>query len=121
MDEAGSSGYTAPEVFAGRGYGRKADVWSFAIVLWEVFASSSRPDNPFVGMDSDEFVRRASEGVRPDATHLGDAHRHDPSQTTKSAFRRVIEACWAFNPAGRPTMDEVVRMMEQIHAEIKSH
>jgi len=32
----GTLPWTAPEVFSGTGYTQKADVYSYAIVLWEI-------------------------------------------------------------------------------------
>lgn len=42
MSGAGSPRYMAPECLSGDSYNMKADVYSFAIVLWEML-SASRP------------------------------------------------------------------------------
>jgi serine/threonine protein kinase len=104
MEEIGSSGNTAPEVFTHGGYDSKVDVWSFGIVLWEL--ASSRPQdrsNPFVGLASDEFVSKAESGCRPSLAH---AHQ--------LCLGPVVEKCWSFDPLQRPTMHEVVGQLEQL-------
>lgn len=104
MDETGSSGYTAPEVFSHTGYTHKIDVWSFALVLWEMLLpASSRPHNPFAGMTGDELIQCAREGLRPDTSFLAN-----------NPFRPVIEACWAFEPELRPEMKEVAVVLTRI-------
>ncbi|KAJ8540753.1 hypothetical protein ON010_g12472 [Phytophthora cinnamomi] len=108
LEEVGSSGYTAPEVFAHHGYDNKVDVWSFGIVLWEL-ASSCPQDriNPFTGMEGGEFVSKVQGGCRPKFVH---AHQ--------IRFKPVVEKCWIVNPLQRPEMDEVVKQLEKLCAEL---
>ena len=59
----GTSGYTAPEISLPGRYDARADVFSLAIVMWEVLVSPAEPTdaastcaplNPFAGKDLDE-------------------------------------------------------------------
>ncbi|GMF45006.1 unnamed protein product [Phytophthora lilii] len=108
IEEVGSSGYTAPEIFTQQGYNSKIDVWSFGVVLWEL-ASRCPQDriNAFMGMAGEEFVKKAKHGCRPQLAH--------PHQL---CLRPVIEKCWRFDPSERPTMDEVVLELEALCSEL---
>lgn len=108
VEEVGSSGYTAPEIFTRHGYDSKVDVWSFGIVLWEL-ASCCVQDrlNPFMGMAGDEFVTKAQGGCRPKLAH---AHQ--------VWFGPIVKKCWRFDPSQRPDMDEVVKQLEKLIGEL---
>lgn len=54
-EQMGTSGYTAPEVFDPQSYGLAADVFSLAIMMWELFYGHIH-ENPFTGVDPEDFV-----------------------------------------------------------------
>ncbi|KUF99822.1 hypothetical protein AM588_10009769 [Phytophthora nicotianae] len=108
LEEVGSSGYTAPEIFTHQGYDRKVDVWSFGIVLWELTASSIRNRvNPFTGVTGEELVSKVQSGCRPNFVH---AHQ--------LCVKPIVEKCWILDPSQRPTMDEVVSDLEKLSTEL---
>lgn len=111
----GTSGYTAPEVLAsatvvdtliderpgrglerwggdggGGGYSFPADVFSFAVVTWEMF-SGLRRDNPLQGLAPDQAVEQMADGIRP----LFSDHHHP------AVARELAAANWVFNPNNR--------------------
>lgn len=49
---------TAPEIFAPKGYGLAADVYSLGVLLWETLCTSPEraSSNPLVGLDPDEGI-----------------------------------------------------------------
>ncbi|KAF4129489.1 Protein tyrosine kinase [Phytophthora infestans] len=108
LEEVGSSGYTAPEIFTHQGYGSKVDVWSFGVVLWEVASSSLHNRvNPFTGITGEEFVSKVQSGCRPHFAH-----------THQLCVKPVVEKCWTLNPSLRPTMDEVVNELEKLCSQL---
>lgn len=60
----GSSGYMSPEMLARRGYSFATDVFSFAIVAWELFltdvTSPQAARNPLVGIENDAALTLVS-------------------------------------------------------------
>merc|ERR1712146_423760 len=48
----GSPAWSAPEVLRGESYNESADVFSFAIVMWEIAAQQP----PYKGMDSNQII-----------------------------------------------------------------
>lgn len=103
------------------GYTSKVDIWSFSIVLWELLHSASSEDetsqdnhklaNPFVGLASDKFVELARSGVRP-SCNLRDVD---------SRFEILLQKCWHFDPAERPSMSDVVTQLQAIMASLSQH
>jgi len=59
LDIVGTSGYTAPEVVGGKSYSYPADVFSFAIVAWELFATDPTA-NPLKGLSNEEVLEKVS-------------------------------------------------------------
>ncbi|KAK1941860.1 Serine/threonine-protein kinase STY8 [Phytophthora citrophthora] len=108
VEEVGSSGYTAPEIFMHQGYDNKVDVWSFGIVLWELFSSSSKNRvNPLTGMVGEEYVGKVQSGCRPSFVH-----------THQFCIKPIVEKCWKFDPSQRPSMDEVVIELENLYVQL---
>ncbi|KAH7439304.1 hypothetical protein KP509_04G055000 [Ceratopteris richardii] len=98
--ETGTLGYMAPEVLAGKPYNRKCDVYSFGICLWETYCC----DMPYPDLS---FAEMTSAVVKQ---HL----RPEIPKCCPSALATVMKRCWDANPDKRPSMDEVVQMLEAI-------
>ena len=90
--------YTAPEVLEGNEYSQKADVYSYAFVLWELFTRSV----PFADLPPFEVVRRAvDEGLRPEIPE-------------NCILERLIRSCWDKEPDNRPDFNEIVNILSEI-------
>eukprot|EP01012_Entosiphon_sulcatum_P058104 TRINITY_DN8205_c0_g1_i1.p1 TRINITY_DN8205_c0_g1~~TRINITY_DN8205_c0_g1_i1.p1 ORF type:complete len:719 (-),score=158.46 TRINITY_DN8205_c0_g1_i1:95-2251(-) len=110
----GTPGYCAPEVLAGQRYDHRCDVFSFGGVLYEITHqcypySKEYPFTP--GMSGAQYWETLSakvrQGLRPTL---------DPARVT-SNMAQLITECWNANPAGRPSMDAIVKRLEAMKAE----
>jgi LRR receptor-like serine/threonine-protein kinase FLS2 len=89
--------WMAPEILAGQSYGISADVYSFAIVLWEI-AAQAQPWDEIVGdFLCDALLKAIEEGRRP----LVQAH-------WPANYVAVMRSCWAREPQQRPTFKSVL-------------
>ena len=61
MTMCGTPSWVAPEVFRGESYSHKADVYSYAIVLWELMTAGV----PFAGANIHTITLAIVEGKRP--------------------------------------------------------
>jgi len=100
---AGTIRWTAPEVLSGTNYGLKADVYSFAIVIWEMYAMAIPYDSLRFDSAVEDYVL---EGGRPNMETVSGMEPH---------MKAVMRACWVMNPADRP---DFVRIMELLEADI---
>jgi serine/threonine protein kinase len=94
----GTPHWMAPELLAGQSnYDEKVDVYSYAIVLWEMLAK--RP--PFPGMDAAQVaVQVVQENVRPTfPAGLPDA------------VTGLIKACWSRDPTKRPSFSSILKFL----------
>lgn len=76
----GTAAYMAPEQAKGRAVDKRADVWAFGVVLYEMLVGS----RPFVGSDTTDLIAQVLERT-PDWTALP-AH-------TPSNVRRLLRRC----------------------------
>ena len=94
----GTPGYIAPEVvlFSGKqSFTSKADVFSFAMVIYEIL--SFKP--PFINFESEHDQKWApAQGRRP---ILRAEEKYSPC-----LFQDLMVACWAADPDDRPSMEE---------------
>jgi serine/threonine protein kinase len=107
--QTGSFGYMAPEVLKGHVYNEKADVFSFAILMYNLwFHTIITLHLAIVGVSTVEnYAVEVAGGFRPpiDGGSLTDVPQE---------VRDLIVACWAHNPEDRPSMKEVVERLEGI-------
>lgn len=95
--------YMAPELWRPEPFdGRKADVYSFGLAMWEVIHN----DFAFSGFD-DLLAFREAVTDRMERPLLSD-------DTMPIAVNWLIARCWAQSPAQRPTMLEVVASLTRI-------
>ncbi|XP_032595434.1 mitogen-activated protein kinase kinase kinase 7-like isoform X2 [Drosophila grimshawi] len=92
--------YTAPEVFEGKKYTEKCDVYSFAIILWQVF-SQKEPYN-HLGNQEPYTIQNlvCNKDERPDLNQvIRFPHRE--------AIIFLIKKCWDRDPTKRWTMQKM--------------
>ncbi|XP_021281150.1 LOW QUALITY PROTEIN: serine/threonine-protein kinase STY8-like [Herrania umbratica] len=97
----GSYRYMAPEVYRRESYGKSIDVFSFALIVHEMFqgAPSNRVENAEQIAD-----RRAYEDSRPPLS----------SFIYPEEMKTLLKACWHKNPDCRPTFEEIIVQLEVI-------
>ncbi|KAM4629458.1 vascular endothelial growth factor receptor 2 isoform 2-T2 [Polymixia lowei] len=87
--------WMAPETIFDRVYTTQSDVWSFGVLLWEIFSLGA---SPYPGVCIDEsFCRRLKEGTRMRA----------PDYATTEIYQTMLD-CWLDRPTDRPTFTELV-------------
>ncbi|XP_057411385.1 receptor-interacting serine/threonine-protein kinase 1 [Balaenoptera acutorostrata] len=92
--DSGSLHYTAPEHLndVSSRPSEKSDVFSFAIVLWAVFANKEPYENAIC---EQQLIMRVKSGDRPDVEDLAE---HCPREAIS-----IMKQCWAVHPDDRPT------------------
>ncbi|XP_004716122.1 protein-tyrosine kinase 6 [Echinops telfairi] len=80
--------WTAPEALSRGHYSTKSDVWSFGVLLHEIF---SRGQIPYAGMSNHEAFQKVDAGYRMPC----------PPECPPSVHRLML-ACWQHNPEHRP-------------------
>ena len=90
---AGTPGFVAPEVIKSSVYDNKADLYSFGIMMWEIWYG--RRALMDVGGDLNTFLDKVVEGVRP--SHIQDT-RMPPDQ-----WQNLMQRCWDGQAEKRPT------------------
>lgn len=103
----GSYRYMAPEVFRRETYGKSVDVFSFALIVHEMFQGG--PSNK---EEAPEHVadKRAYEDSRP----------YLSSYVYPDQIKLLLQECWHKNPDCRPTFEEIIQQLEIIQESLQS-
>src|SRR3954470_6399252 len=87
----GNLSYIAPEVIAGKEYTFASDIYSIAILMWEI--SSGQP--PFINYDHDyDLAMNIINGIRPKIV-----------SGTPLKYKSLMEQCWDADPLKRPDIN----------------
>uniref|UniRef100_A0A8B9EVL5 receptor protein-tyrosine kinase n=2 Tax=Amazona TaxID=12929 RepID=A0A8B9EVL5_9PSIT len=87
--------WMAPESLFERTYTMKSDVWSYGILLWEIFSLGV---NPYPGIPVDtNFYKLIQSGFKMD----------QPYYATKDVYR-VMQSCWDLDSRKRPSFSRLV-------------
>jgi len=94
----------APEIMEGAEYSSAADVYSFGIMMWEIFT-----------------CRQVYEGLNPVTIMfkvMAEDERPDFRQTDNvpPAIRNLIEKCWHKEPHRRPNFCEIIDALDELKA-----
>ncbi|KAL3511094.1 hypothetical protein ACH5RR_030495 [Cinchona calisaya] len=104
--ETGSYRYMAPEVFKHRKYDKKVDVFSFAMILYEMLEG----DPPLSHYEPYDAAKYVAEGHRP----MFRAKGFIPE------LRELVEQCWAADMNHRPPFLEILKRLEKIKDNLPS-
>lgn len=94
----GSAAWMAPEVFEGSNYSEKCDVFSWGIIFWEVITRRKPFDE--IGGPAFRIMWAVHNGTRPPLI-----------RNLPKPLEILMTRCWHGNPAERPSMAEVCRIM----------
>ncbi|XP_061173427.1 uncharacterized protein LOC133182595 [Saccostrea echinata] len=87
--------WTAPECLTSmKNSTTKSDVWSFGIVVWEIF---SLGDSPYPGMRSRQIQEEVKNG-----------HRMKKPEFANDFYCKLMIRCWQAKPKQRPTFKEIM-------------
>ncbi|XP_038603778.1 vascular endothelial growth factor receptor kdr-like [Tachyglossus aculeatus] len=90
--------WMAPEAIFDKIYTTQSDVWSFGVLLWEIFSLGASP-YPGVQIDED-FCRRLKEGTR----------MRSPEYSTPEIYQTMLD-CWRGPCTERPNFTELVERL----------
>ncbi|KAG5850693.1 hypothetical protein ANANG_G00085160 [Anguilla anguilla] len=90
--------WMAPESIFDKVFTTQSDVWSFGVLLWEIFSLGA---SPYPGLHIDEeFCHRLRGGTRMRA----------PEYSTPEIYS-IMLSCWKTNPIERPTFTALVETL----------
>ncbi|XP_054845636.1 mast/stem cell growth factor receptor Kit [Eublepharis macularius] len=100
--------WMAPESIFECVYTFESDVWSYGILLWELFSLGS---SPYPGMPVDsKFYKRIKEGYRMFSPEFAPAEMYE-----------IMKSCWDVDPLKRPTFKQIVPLIEQQISDTTNH
>ncbi|KAJ7341188.1 hypothetical protein JRQ81_005011 [Phrynocephalus forsythii] len=96
-----------PEAVLEDEFSTKSDVWSFGVVMWEIFTLGEMPYSKL----ADEEVLA---GLQSGKTKL------PPPEGCPSKMYKVMQRCWAPSPKDRPSFSEIANMLGESPSESKA-
>ncbi|XP_066280826.1 uncharacterized protein [Branchiostoma lanceolatum] len=94
----GTPPYIAPEVLQEKRYGKPSDMYSFGILLWEMWYGEETPHAKHFALPRlEEFSKEITEGRRPDP---------NKEFSAPTPWKELMTTCWSTDPANRPTAEE---------------
>nr|POE65847.1 serine/threonine-protein kinase sty46 [Quercus suber] len=104
--ETGTYRWIAPEVIEHKPYDHKADVFIFAIVLWELL-TGKLPYEYLTPLQA--AIGLVQKGLRP----IIPKHTHPK-------LAELLEKCWQQDPVLRPDFSEIIEILQQTAKELSS-
>uniref|UniRef100_A0A4W3I226 receptor protein-tyrosine kinase n=1 Tax=Callorhinchus milii TaxID=7868 RepID=A0A4W3I226_CALMI len=92
--------WMAPEALFDRVYTHQSDVWSFGVLMWEIFTLGG---SPYPGIPVEELFKLLKEG-----------HRMDKPANCTNDLYMMMRDCWHAIPAQRPTFKQLVEDLDRI-------
>ncbi|XP_054437836.1 fibroblast growth factor receptor 3 isoform X4 [Pteronotus mesoamericanus] len=92
--------WMAPEALFDRVYTHQSDVWSFGVLLWEIFTLGG---SPYPGIPVEELFKLLREGHRMDK----------PANCTHDLYM-IMRECWHAVPSQRPTFKQLVEDLDRV-------
>ncbi|KAH9408119.1 hypothetical protein TYRP_011778 [Tyrophagus putrescentiae] len=83
-----------------------SDIWAFGVLLWEVFSYALQP---YYGLTHEQVIAYLKDGnlLTP------------PSDSCPPAVYALMRACWAAEPAGRPSFRALEASLADLHRSLK--
>ncbi|XP_051779182.1 fibroblast growth factor receptor 2 isoform X5 [Erpetoichthys calabaricus] len=92
--------WMAPEALFDRVYTHQSDVWSFGVLMWEIFTLGG---SPYPGIPVEELFKLLKEG-----------HRMDKPGNCTNELYMMMRDCWHAISSQRPTFKQLVEDLDRI-------
>ncbi|KAI7805521.1 fibroblast growth factor receptor 2 isoform X1 [Triplophysa rosa] len=92
--------WMAPEALFDRVYTHQSDVWSFGVLMWEIFTLGG---SPYPGIPVEELFKLLKEG-----------HRMDKPANCTNELYMMMKDCWHAMSSHRPTFKQLVEDLDRI-------
>jgi serine/threonine protein kinase len=83
---------------------KESDVWSYGVLLWEIFSYGC---TPYASLSPEEILEKLKAGYRMDK----------PSECDAYIYENFILKCWHSDAKKRPSFTELVGAYEQLIGE----
>ncbi|CAG9787334.1 unnamed protein product [Diatraea saccharalis] len=93
--------WTAPEALNFGKYTSLCDVWSYGVLMWEIF---SKGDTPYAGMSNSRAREKIDAGYRMPA----------PEGCPEDVYALMLR-CWEYEPEKRPHFHQIYTIIDNIH------
>ena len=93
--------WMSPEAVVYGKFTTQSDVWSFGVVMWEVWSFAMQP---YYGVTNEEVTQLVRKGKHLDV----------PADCPEKIYEIMTE-CWSMDPACRPTFSELHDMLANYH------
>eukprot|EP01113_Clastostelium_recurvatum_P031502 TRINITY_DN3939_c0_g1_i2.p1 TRINITY_DN3939_c0_g1~~TRINITY_DN3939_c0_g1_i2.p1 ORF type:complete len:1097 (-),score=195.72 TRINITY_DN3939_c0_g1_i2:87-3377(-) len=93
--------WMSPESILNRQYSKKSDVWSFGVVVWEVFHFGRTPYSPLSAVQAAMAVAR--DGLRLEIEN----------PNVPPLYAELMHSCWQVDPAARPDFKAIIATLKQ--------
>ena len=110
----GSPLWMAPEVLSQQPFTQQADVYAYALVVWEAMTRQK----PFAHVKTLKQLQSEVCSMKKRPTIPTEIKDGKNTVQVPESLRSVIEDCWAPDPADRPTMDVVVDRLERVLTDV---
>lgn len=91
--------WSAPEALRHNLFTNKSDVWSFGILLWEVYSFGRVP---YPRIPIQDVLRLVEKG-----------YKLEPPEGTPAFIVDLMRDCWLFSPTARPTFAEILNILTE--------
>lgn len=91
--------WTAPEAMETSKFDTQTDVWSFGVVMSEVYTNGARP---YAGLKNDRVMAVVTSG----------GHDKRPDACPDDIWAAVLSPCWSFRASDRPSFAELAKRID---------
>ena len=92
-----------PEAILYNKFSSQSDVWSFGVLLWEVFSYAFQP---YYGLTHEEVIAALRAG-----------RTLDPPEAAPPAVYSLMKSCWRTKPSTRPSFSSLHKCLVSMHEE----
>jgi len=118
--------WLAPEVLQGESFTTKSDVYSYAIILWEL-VSREHPFDEFeqahTGFSSDLEDAIVNADLRPSISNKIDNSLLSSDTTNKclQLYSDIVEECWKTSPLSRPLFHNITNRIRKVKKQLETN